>query len=209
MPLPRLVLFVEGEGDCEAAPILIRRMLSENSERHGVLLDHDPFRIGDVTNITGNSKSEWLRFIKQARRDRANVAGILTILDGDKKKVEARNFCANEVAVELAKRARESGAGSVFSLAVVFACMEYETWLVAGHAEHFAKYNGPDLEQKRNAKQLLGRPYSPVPHQAEFTRSADLNMIRSRNLRSFRRLENAVQQLLRATKSNAHVCTPQ
>ena len=60
---------------------------------------------------------------------------MLAIYDGDAKHFPAGSscpFCAYTAAKTMAAAAAEAGAGKVFSLAVVFARCEYETWLIAG-----------------------------------------------------------------------------
>jgi hypothetical protein len=44
----RLVLFVEGEGDERAVPVLIKRFLTDQNAWPEVILDEQPFRIGEV-----------------------------------------------------------------------------------------------------------------------------------------------------------------
>ncbi len=46
--MKRLVLFVEGEGEVDAVPTLLRRLLKERTERPDILLDDSPFRVGSV-----------------------------------------------------------------------------------------------------------------------------------------------------------------
>ena len=41
-------------------------------------------------------------------------------------------FCAANVARRLAKEATRARGGELFSVATVFACQEYESWLIAG-----------------------------------------------------------------------------
>ena len=57
----------------------------------------------------------------------------MLVLDGDIEKVGGKNLAA-EVAKLLAGAAMEVGADQTFSVAVVFASQEYETWLIAGVA---------------------------------------------------------------------------
>ncbi len=70
-----------------------------------------------------------------------------------------------------------------------------------------------DLEQHpRDAKgwlnQCIPSGYNPITDQEPLTRAVDLNTIRQRNLRSFRRLESALRQLVEAIRSGKHIVSP-
>jgi hypothetical protein len=47
----RLILFVEGEGEADAVPTLLKRLLKEKGERFDILLDDSPFRVGSVDKL--------------------------------------------------------------------------------------------------------------------------------------------------------------
>ena len=128
----------------------------------------------------------------------------------------------------MVEEARAVGAGSKFSLAVVFACLEFESWLIAG-VESLAgrkssdglagvrtgtsRFEGDVESHPRNAKGWLSgvmeAGYKPTIHQAFLTSEVDLNVIRSKNVRSFRRMESALVQLVSAFRSSTHVVTPE
>jgi hypothetical protein len=50
--------------------------------------------------------------------------------------------------------------------------------------------------------------YNPVRDQDVLTQAIPLESLQSTGLRSFRRLESAVQQLVRAVTSGTHIATP-
>jgi len=50
--------------------------------------------------------------------------------------------------------------------------------------------------------------YKPTRDQAELTRLVDLNVIRQQKMRSFRRLESAITELINAIRSGEHAVTP-
>ncbi len=54
--MKRLVLFVEGEGESDAAPILIKRLLTHRKAWEIVTLDESPFRVGAINRIA----KKWL-----------------------------------------------------------------------------------------------------------------------------------------------------
>jgi len=224
----RLVLLVEGDGDVEAAPILLRRLLDEYQAFDAVFPDPKPLRVGEYSKVIKDNFKDWRRYLQVAAK-RRDVGGCLLLLDGDSRTpVEGQAFCAARAARLLAKEARQVGAGSVFSVAIVFACMEFESWLIAG-AESLAGRSFadsgrsfPDVFQRtpqnpeigpRDAKGWLRsqvRPpgYSPARDQAELTRLVDLNLVRQKPMRSFRRLESAVRELVGAVRSGRPIVTP-
>jgi hypothetical protein len=221
----RIILFVEGEGEADAVPTLIKRLFNEKGDWYDILLDESPFRVGSVNKLVKEEFREWKRILGASLK-RANVGGVLLILDGDIEKVGGKAFCAATVAKSLAGAAIDVGAGKMFSVAVVFARQEYETWLIAGVAslagrrlpdgrliDPNARPPAGDLEVgPRNAKGWLGNivegGYKPTRDQAAFTKAVDLELIRARNLRSFRRLESAVSSLLEAIRCNRPIVSP-
>ncbi len=221
----RLILFVEGEGEAEAVPTLVRRLLTEQGNWHDALLDDNPFRVGSVDKLVKADFHDWKRFLRASLK-RPNVAGVLLILDGDMEKVAGKVFCAAVVAKSLAGAAMHVGAGKTFSVAVVFARQEYETWLIAGVAslagrrlpdgrliEPNAKAPDGDLElSPRDAKgwlrAIVEGGYKPTRDQAALTKLVDLEVIRARKLRSFRRLESAVSSLREAIRCNSPIVSP-
>ncbi len=225
--MKRLVLFVEGDADVDAVPILVRKILTDLDLWDSVILEKAPFRIGSSYSISGKHKAKWVNHLKSAMK-RRDVGGVLVILDGDADDWEGQKpFCASIAARTLVERAKETGAGTTYSLGLVFACLEYESWLLAvveslagkrlsdgrsGVLAGTQRYEG-DLESApRGAKEkfndLLGRVYKETLDQAELTKLVDLAEIRERGMRSFTRLETAIKQLAGACKSGSHLATP-
>ena len=128
----RLVLLVEGDGDVQAVPSLVGRLLTQlPDELQGQLfLDNAPMKIGGVHQITGKRQGDLARHLGNAAK-RPKLGAALLILDGDAERVEGQPFCAVEVARVISQRARLAGAGTVFSFAVVFLRQEYESLLLA------------------------------------------------------------------------------
>lgn len=222
----RLVLLVEGEGDVEAAPILVGRLLNEYSAYDAVFLDPHPLRVSSYSKISNNDFGEWRRFLQVATK-RKNLGGCVLLLDGDgKATVPGQPFCAMQAARRLAAEAQKVGAGRLFSVAIVFACMEFESWLIAGVESlvdgTFAdgRKGIPKLTERvpenpesapRDAKGWFRKVmvgYKPTRDQAELTRLVDLKAIRNRNMRSFRRMEAAVNDVIAAIRSGNHAITP-
>lgn len=223
--MKRLVLFVEGEGEADAVPALVRRLLSEKGDWSGLLLDDHPFRVGSVEKLVKNNHREWNRFLGASLK-RSELGGVLLILDGDAERVGGKPFCAAQVARSLADAAAQVGAGRTFSVAVVFARQEFESWLIAGmtslsgrslpdgrRINALAKAPDGDLERSpRDAKGWIGSlvegGYKPTRDQAALIRLVDLDAIRARGLRSFRRLESALSALVEAIRSNRPIASP-
>lgn len=222
----RLVLFVEGEGDREAVPVLVRRLLTELKAWDSVFLDPRPFEVGSLGKLVKKDCRNWIRWL-QAAAKRGSLGGVLLLLDGDEDRVAGKLFCAAEAARMLAREARQARAGELFSVAAVFACQEFESWLIAGveslAGEKFSDGRpgvtggttppAQDLElTPRDAKRWLSRViqsgYNPPRDQAALTELVDLDLIRSRPMRSFRRLESAIQELVTAARSDTPVATP-
>jgi len=113
----------------------------------------------------------------------------------------------------------------------VFACQEYESWLIAGVEALAGRPLPPDgrpgvhpgttapagnLElAPRDAKKWLGKHmasgYKPTMDQGPLTKLLveNLGPVRQRALRSFRRLETALQELVNAIRSGNHIVTPE
>ena len=127
--MKRIVLFVEGEGESVAAPILVNKILNTIPDvwKH-VHLDNAPFRVGEINKVLSNDN--WRRKILAANK-RKNVGGVLVLLDGDVKKISGQNRCLIEIAKELNEQALNFGAATQFSIGIVFAFQEYESWLIA------------------------------------------------------------------------------
>jgi hypothetical protein len=219
----RLVLFVEGDGDKLAVPVLVKRLITDLGLWDGIQLDPNPFVIGGSDAVLGSEKKiqRWLNLLRAANK-RHNVGGILQVLDGDSPRLCARNDAAR-----LVESAKEIGAGTTFSLACVFALLEYETWLLAG-IESLAglkrsdgrpgvradavKPEGDIESAPRDAKGKLGElmisGYKQMKDQAALTELVSLDTIRSSGPRSFKRLESALRQLALAFQTGKHVSTP-
>lgn len=224
--MKRLILFVEGRGDVNAVPILVKKIVTEGGGWESMFLDPNPFRIRGVENLVLNANETWLKLLRAALK-RPKVAGIVVVLDGDARRWEGRPFCAGQVACTLVERAKAVGAGRLFSLGFVFACCEFETWLLAGVESLAGKrlsdgrpgvaagtqiFEGELEVAPRNAKGELGRlmntGYKATLDQAELTTLLDLGVVRQRGLRSFVRLERAVKQLTDAGRTGEHIATP-
>jgi len=224
--MKRLVLFVEGDGDALAVPLLVKRLLTELEAWNGLHLDPKPFVVGGLGRLLKNDCANWIRWLGAAAK-RREIGAVLLLLDGDTPKIQGEVFCAANVARRLACEATRARGGKLFSVATVFACQEYESWLIAG-VESLAgkplKDGRPgvrrgtippegDLElAPRDAKGWLSRVmasgYNSVRDQAPLTEIVDWDLVRNRPMRSFRRLENAVSQIISAIRNESPLTSP-
>jgi hypothetical protein len=223
--MKRIVLFVEGEGEAVALPKLVKRLLTEQNAWDAVTLDENTFRVGEVNGLVKNDYREWKRKL-EASLKRRNVGGVLLVLDGDAKKVAGEPFCAAKVARLLADASTSVGGGVRFSVAVVFARQEYESWLIAGIEAVAGKRLADGRLIARDARAPVGNleeaprdakgwfsgvidgGYRPTRDQAALTELLDLEAVRTRRLRSFQRLETALVGLVSAVRSEKHTATP-
>lgn len=224
--MKRIVLFVEGQGDVDAAPVLISKLLNEQNAFCIASLDPNPFRVGNAATLIRNGMRDWCRHLQSARK-RDNTAAIILLLDGDLDRVNGVDFCPYTVAQLLASKARDLGAGVNFSVAIAFALQEFESWLIAG-IESIAGAQLPDgrngikagtvapvndLEvAPRDAKKWLSSAshsgYKESRDQVLLTKCIDWELVKNRPMRSYLRLENAVSQIVNAIRTDTHVATP-
>ena len=231
--MKRLVLMGEGDGDRESLVVLAKKLLAPLSPWDALQLDPNVITLGDLPALLSSKRQgehdrgKWLNRLRHAAK-RRGFGGALVILDGDAKhRVLGEQFCAKRQATQLVEMARTIGAGSVFSLAVVFARQEYESWLIAGVNSLVGKLLKDGMEgvlpetippegdlelAPRDAKRWLSDhmrvKYKPARDQAELTKYLEIELVRGRGMRSFQRLENAISQLVDSFRSGACVATP-
>src|SRR5947209_1412123 len=215
--MKRLVLLVEGDGDVQAMPSLVGRLLTQlpDNLQGQLFLDNAPMRIGGLHQLTGKRQADLARHLGNATK-RPRLGAALLILDGDADRVEGQPFCAVEVARSLAQRATAAGAGTQFSFAAVFLRQEYESLLLAVADQLPGLKPGvvvpPTPEEgPRDAKGWLHEHlvdgYNPTDRQLELTRAVkDWAPVHSLNC--FQRLAHALMELADAVSSSRHVVSP-
>jgi hypothetical protein len=215
--MKRLVLLVEGQGDVAAMPALVGDLLTQlPPELQGQLFpDGAPIKTGGIHQLTGKRSGDLARHLGNANK-RSKLGAALLVLDGDTEEVEKQPFCAIEVARLLAARARDAGAGAIFSFAAVFLRQEFESLLIAVADQLPGLKPGTRIpeaveEAPRGAKgwlhQHLTDGYNPTDNQLELTRGVK-NWEPVRALRSFQRLQHALEELATAVANNAHISSP-
>lgn len=222
-------MFLEGKGDLTAAPTLVSHLLTEQNAWDAMFLDPDPFRVGELGGLAKDKGRNLIRWLKAAAK-RKNLGGVMLLVDGDLDRFLGGPFCCRTAACYLSERAREAGGGVHFSVATVIAVREYESWLIAG-IEALAGKPLPDGRPgikagatappgnievaPRGAKGWLAHVmeasgYKPTVDQGPITKLLIKNLapLRNRQLRSFRRFESAIKQLVEACRTGQHVVTP-
>ena len=198
---------VEGPGDVRAAPILLRKILSDylNCYDVGVLAPKRVGGRGGLDRVGGIEK-----FIKYAAIT-PDCEGILVLVDAD-------SDCAIEWAKRTCDRCRQVGVA--VPIAVVCAVLEYEAWFLAsldsirgsGRLNQDIRFDGtPEalggVKEWFTQQMPPGRAYKETIDQASFTSMIDVSLARD-NSRSFRRLCHAVEELQSAMEAGSSSITP-
>lgn len=231
--MKRLVILGEGHGEVSALPILANRILQEKDAERRLFADDNVIRAHNPSGLVKWNKErrqpefeEWFKRIRVAAR-RPNLGGILAVFDGDAKMFPAgadTPFCAAIAAKLMTEAATKIGAGKNFSLAVVFACIEYESWIIAGTESLAGKSfedgrpilpagtafpgGDPECHGKGWLERHCVTGYRPRRDQCPLTKLVDLQVVRGKQLRSFSRLDHAIEQMLDAVSRNVCIVTP-
>lgn len=193
--MSRIALVVEGHGEVEAMPVLVRRIADEVGES-GVEVSR-PIRV-KRQRIVRDDLNDLERVLRLISSD-PEVGGVLIVVDADED-------CPATLGTQLRSRAEEY-VGHLAVRAVV-AKAEYEAWLLAGMSGLRGKRQIPedaeeidDPEQSQNPKALLkqlnGALYSETIDQPAMTGSFDLGEARVRSA-SFDKFYRDVSDLLSA-----------
>lgn len=185
---------VEGYGEVEAAPVLLRRLLT-GAQCHSVDVGKPIRRTqAQMTGKEGIQTAVKLAILKP------DCAAVVIIFDGE-------DSCPKELAGKVRVWA-QAAAGKVPS-EVVVAYREYETWFLAAIESLRGKYGirndaiaPDDPEARRDAKSALeefmprDRAYSETGDQPGMSATFNMGIAYRRN-RSFRKLVKAVGDVLR------------
>lgn len=189
-----LASVVEGHGEVQALPVLIRRLADRF--RPGVSVDAPtPFRLPrGKFRVVG----ELERAVAVASRKVTAGGGVLVLVDAD-------DDCPVQFAAELRGRCEPAAAGC--PVAFVAANREFEAWFLAAlpslssHPDVLPlARHADDGESVRDAKgrlqrhMMAGVKYSETRHQPAFSALMDLDQ--AAGCRSFRKLMADVERLL-------------
>ncbi|MCH7843743.1 MAG: DUF4276 family protein [Chloroflexi bacterium] len=207
-----IVPIVEGPGDVQATPILLRKILSERMNCYDIGIAK-PKKAGGRSKLDRRDGIE--KFVGHASRT-PGCGGILILTDSD-----------DDCAVEWAQRicVRCAVVGAPVPIAVVCAVREYENWflaslesikgnLIRGNVslnEVVENFDQP--EEVGGAKGWItrqmpqGRAYKETSDQASMTSMIDVSLAYA-NSRSFQRLCHAVEELKVAMEAGSSSITP-
>lgn len=207
-----IVPVVEGPGDVEATPVLIRKILTDHIKCYDIAVSK-PKRAGGRSALDRAGGIE--KFIEYASIT-PNCGGILVLVDAD-------DDCAPEWAEGICVRCKQVGVD--VPIVVVCAVREYEAWFLAsldsikGNSirgsltfNQDAYFEG-NLEEIRGVKEWIthqlppGRAYKETTDQASMSARTDIPVALS-NSRSFRRLCHAIEELQSAMNSGSVIITP-
>lgn len=175
----RIATIVEGHGEVDAVPVLLRRIVQRVSPGTALNLPR-PIRV-PRNRIVREQELENAVGLAAARAEADG--GILVLLDADRD-------CPARLAPRLLARAL--AARTDRTIRVVLAKLEYEAWFLAAAASlagqaglHEDIAPPDDPEAVRDAKGWLsarmppGRPYRETLHQARFSAAIDLDLART------------------------------
>jgi hypothetical protein len=203
-----IYLIVEGDGEVDAAPELMRRLLYEQFQRFEFVLK--PINAHGCGNIDTPGGLE--RFLELTRRA-PNCSGVIVLRDAERE----HQACPPGLAGALAQRA--ANLQLPFPVVIVCATCEYESWFISslhsikeGYLKENAVYEG-DPEQECGAKGWLtrhmpeGRVYKETLDQVRMTTRLDIPHTIAHS-RSFRRMAHAVEELIGAIDTQNARVTP-
>jgi hypothetical protein len=200
-----LVPIVEGDGEREAAGILLRRLLYPDFAEAGLQV-LKPLSANGRSNLTKSDGIEY--FISIALRQ-PDAACILVLLDSDRD-VPCATACRLRERIE----ARQPH----LPVAVVCSEVEYESWFVDSiesvrGASGISEDAEPPDSAPANPKAWLtshmppGRAYKETTDQAPLTARLDFALLEERS-RSFRRMRHAIEELVEAYDAGEAIVTP-
>jgi hypothetical protein len=195
----KIAAIVEGHGECEAVPILIRR-IAETIDPGFVPKVLPPLRVPASRLL---KEGEMERSVNLAARKLQGRGGIVIIVDCDWE-----DGCPAEDGPVLLKRS--VAARGDLPIAVVLAKREFEAWFLAAADSLRGKFGLPgDLESPaypesiRGAKEWLtekmppGRAYAETTDQPTFTAIFDMNSARRADSfdKCYRDIRSMLEQL--------------
>lgn len=205
-----IVAIVEGDGDREAVPSLVRRILQQCGR-----YDLQVMARAIVTKGKPSLLKKFKRHLQYALNDKCTA--ILVLLDADDE-------CPRTEVGGLVLKAKSLNLN--VPVAIVYAKCEYETWFICSlspgrgdgirkRLELPAHVIAPESpETIRDAKKWLNvrmphhRSYKGTVDQEPLTYHIELDLVHSRS-RSFRRLYHAIEELVRAVDLGEVTVTPQ
>jgi hypothetical protein len=194
--MTQIACIVEGHGDIDAVPVVVRRIAQEFNPSLAIYLNH-VFRVPRSRLI---KESELERAVEFAARRVGLTGGILIVLDADDE-------CPATLGPELLRRARQVRPG--LPIRVVLAKREFEAWFLAaaeslqGRRGLSQTLQGPsDPESVRGAKEWLTARMAGERHYVETLDQSALAAVfdftRARRAQSFDKFFRDVLALLQS-----------
>lgn len=183
----KVVPIVEGHGEVQAVPVLLRRVAQWRTPG-SVAEVVPPIRVRKDRFL--NRDAEFQRYLQLAATKCGDDGWILILLDADDE-------CPAEIAPEILRRVKACTAHRPVS--IVLAKREYEAWFIAAassldgrRAFSLSATVAIDAETPRDAKgwigaRIAGRAYSEITDQPAFSALMDLQQTFDGS-RSFRKL---------------------
>ncbi|MGE5645530.1 MAG: DUF4276 family protein [Acidobacteriota bacterium] len=197
--LVQIGFVVEGHGETESVPCLLRRIAQAFDPSLEVVIPR-PIR---VTKSRLLQPGELERKAQMAALNTGNRGGILVVLDSD-------DDCPAQLGPQLLRRVRSARCD--LPSAVVLAQKEFESWFIAAAESLRGKRGLPtDLESPEQPEQIAGakewltkriahgRVYAPTVDQASLTSALDLKL--ARRAASFDKCYRDVIRLLEELRS--------
>jgi hypothetical protein len=179
-----LACIVEGHGEVDALPILVRRIIGDIAPGVAIRIPH-PVRVPRSRLI---KQGELERAVELAARQVGPEGGVLLLLDSD-------DDCPAELGPALLARSR--AARGDMRISVVLAKREFESWFLAA-AESLGLERPEDPEAIRGAKEWLSarmpRRYVETLDQPALAAVVDIHL--ARRSPSFGRFCREVSRLL-------------
>lgn len=187
-----LALVVEGHGEVEAVPVLLRRMISWMAPGVAIEIPR-PYRVKRQQIVKEGELEKVVRFMGAKA---GGGGGVLVVLDAD-------DDCAATLGPALLRRAQVAFPGG--NMGLVLAEREFESWFLAGATSLRGHRSLPydlaapvDPERIRGAKEWLADKmpfgYSETLDQSAFAAVVDLGM--ARRALSFDKLVRDLSRLL-------------
>ncbi len=187
---------VEGHGEMEALPILLRKIAGERfNVWNPPILRPGRYRSSRLVKQRNGKWEFGPDLLKAAGHARNEGASALLIL------LDADDLCVKQASGVLTPKLAEATGFEASSL--IFAVREYEAWFLASAetmVENAATY-ARDPEERRDAKGELEQhlnlrfPYDERADQPAYTSRLDLDLCQNRS-RSFRKLLKEFKELL-------------